>query len=197
MKKIIALVLAALAVVAVFSFAACNKDAAGNNNETTTEAPAVSIADANEILTTVWNSYADDEKFAAIGGDMGAPVDNAPGKYNLADEGFATQLVFPADAMAQIDDAASIIHMMNANTFTAGAFRTVAGTDVAALVESIKATVEGNRWMCGFPEKLVIFTIDGYVVSAFGAADLIDNFSAKLAAAYPSAEAAVSQALNV
>ncbi len=197
MKKIIALVLAVLAVVAVFSFAACNNDTAGNNTETTTQAPVAAIADANEILTTVWNSYAEEEKFAAIGGDMSAPVDNAPGKYNLADEGFTSQLVFPADAMAQIDDAASIIHMMNANTFTAGAFRTVAGTDVAALVESIKATVEGNHWMCGFPEKLVIFTIDGYVVSAFGAADLIDNFSAKLAAAYPSAEAAVSQALNV
>lgn len=196
MKKIIALVLAVLAVVAVFSFAACNNDTAGNNTETT-QAPVAAIADANEILTTVWNSYAEEEKFAAIGGDMSAPVDNAPGKYNLADEGFTSQLVFPADAMAQIDDAASIIHMMNANTFTAGAFRTVAGTDVAALVESIKATVEGNHWMCGFPEKLVIFTIDGYVVSAFGAADLIDNFSAKLAAAYPSAEAAVSQALNV
>ena len=198
MKKIIALVLAALAVVAIFSFAACNNDTAGGNNtETTTEAPAASIADATELLTTVWNLYAEEEKFAAIGGDMSAPVDNAPGKYNIADEGFAFQLVFPADAVAQIDDAASLIHMMNANTFTAGAYRTVEGTDVAALIESIKATVEGNQWMCGFPEKLVIFSIDGYVVSAFGAADLIDNFSAKLTAAYPTANAAVSQALNV
>ena len=190
MKKIIAIVLSVLAVVAIFGFAACNNE--GGKEET----PAVTITDSTELLNTVWASYAEEEKFAAIGGDMSNPVDNAPGKYNIADEGFAFQLVFPADAVAQIDDAASLIHMMNANTFTAGAFRTVEGTDIAALTESIKATVQGNQWMCGFPEKLVIFNLEGYVVSAFGAADLIDNFAAKLSAAYPTATLAVSEALN-
>ena len=189
MKKIIAIVLSVLAVAAIFGFAACNKE--GNN-----DTPAVTITDSTELLTKVWASYAEEEKFAAIGGAMSAPVDHAPGKYNIADENFTFQLVFPADAVAQIDDAASLIHMMNANTFTAGAYRTVEGTDVAALTESIKATVQGNQWMCGFPEKLVIFNLEGYVVSAFGAADLIDNFAAKLTAAYPTATLAVSEALN-
>lgn len=198
MKKFLAIALSLLTVAAIFSFAACSNDNDVNvdPSETNTQAPAVTITDATELLTTVWSSYAEEEKFAAIGGDMSAPVDNAPGKYNLADENLAYQLVFPADAVAQIDDAASLIHMMNANTFTAGAFHVAEGADIAALTESIKANVEGNQWMCGFPEKLVIFNVEGYIVSAFGAADLIDNFTAKLTAAYPTATTAVSQALN-
>lgn len=195
MKKIIALVLSLLTVAAVLSFAACGNDAA-DGNETTTQAPASTIADATELLTKVWSAYAEEEKFAAIGGDFGSPVDNAPGKYSLADEGLSTALVFPADAISQIDDAASLVHMMNANTFTAGAFHVVDGTDVAALTESIKTTVMGNHWMCGFPEKLVIFTVEGeYIVSAFGAADLISNFEAKLTAEYPEAVLAASENL--
>ncbi len=190
MKKIIAIVLSLLAVASIFAFASCGKDDVNNDEKV----PAV--ADATELLTKVWAAYAEEEKFAAIGGDFGAPVDNAPGKYNIADEGLATSLVFPADAIAQIDDAASLIHMMNANTFTAGAFHAVEGTDVAALAESIKTTVLNNHWMCGFPEKLVIFTVDGdYIVSAFGAADLISNFEAKLTATYPEAVLAASENL--
>ncbi len=200
MKKIIALVLAVLAVVAVFSFAACNKDTAGNNTETTTEAPAVSITDSSELLTKVWSAYTaeatEDEMFPAMGGDVDNFESNEPGaKFDIAHEGFTSMMVFPADAVSQIDDAAAIIHMMNANTFTAGAFRTVEGTDIVALTESIKANIQGNHWMCGFPEKLVIFTIDGYVVSAFGNAGLIDNFSAKVTAIYPTATLAVSEAI--
>lgn len=41
--------------------------------------------------------------------------------------------------------------------------------------------------MCGFPDKLVVITVDDYVVSAFGNGELIDNFKAKLTAVYKSA----------
>lgn len=35
--------------------------------------------------------------------------------------------------------------------------------------------------MCGFPETLIIYTVDGeYVVAAFGNGEAIDNFEAGL-----------------
>jgi hypothetical protein len=194
MKKIIAIVLSVLAVVAIFGFAACNNE--GGKEET----PAVTITDSSEILTKVWAAYTaeatEEEKFDAIGGNVDDWENNAPGtKFDIAHEGFTSMMVFPADAVSQIDDAAAIIHMMNANTFTAGAYRTVEGTDIAALTESIKANIQSNHWMCGFPEKLVIFNLEGYVVSAFGNGVLIDNFAAKLTATYPTATLAVSEAI--
>ena len=194
MKKIIAIFLSVLAVVAIFGFAACNNESGKE------ETPAVTITDSSEILTKVWAAYTaeatEDEMFAAIGGDVDNYESNEPGaKFDIAHEGFTSMMVFPADAVSQIDDAAAIIHMMNANTFTAGAYRTVEGTDIAALTESIKANIQSNHWMCGFPEKLVIFNLEGYIVSAFGNGVLIDNFAAKLTATYPTATLAVSEAI--
>ena len=46
-----------------------------------------------------------------------------------------------------------------------------------------------RQWMCGFPDKLVIATLGNYVVSCYGAEDLVDTFRDKLIAAY--ADAAV------
>lgn len=44
-----------------------------------------------------------------------------------------------------------------------------------------------KQWMCGFPDKLVILTVGDYLVSVYGAEDLVDNFQNHLTAAYASA----------
>ncbi len=150
-----------------------------------------SAADALTLLTTVWNSYGDDEKFAAAGGDMSEEnmTMDAPGKYSLDDtEALDASLGFPADSADKIDEAASLMHMMNANTFTCGAYHVKASGDVSSVADSLKENILNRQWMCGFPDKLVIDTVDDYIVCFFGENDIVDTFQSKLEAAYPSAE---------
>ncbi len=192
MKKIIALIMVA---VLMLTFAACGGNTDNNSDTNKEETPAVTIASPVELLNTVWASYADDEKFPVAGGDMTEDNMNmeGPGVYGLEDaEGFANITHFPADSMAKIDAAATLMHMMNANTFTGAAYHVV-DADMAALVTAVKDSVMATQWMCGFPEKLVIVTVGEYMVSYFGNADLVSTFTAKLQAAYPSAEIAVDE----
>ena len=77
MKKIISLT---LALVLALSLAACGKN---SNTDSSADVPA----DANTLLTTVWDSYTDDEKCPAAGGDMSEAnmKDDAPGNVALDD----------------------------------------------------------------------------------------------------------------
>ncbi len=186
MKKIIALIMVA---VLMLTFAACGGNTDNNGDTNKEETPAVTIASPVELLNTVWASYADDEKFPVGGGDMTEANMNmeGPGVYGLEDaEGFVAITHFPADSMAKIDAAATMMHMMNANTFTGAAYHVTDG-DMEALATAVKDSIMSTQWMCGFPEKLVIVTVGEYMVSYFGNADLVSTFTAKLQAAYPSA----------
>ena len=206
MKKLAALLLAGLMGI---SCVACSSNTNNNNQESTQEnnKQEVSIKDANEILTNVWNKFEDEDsdgdmfndKFAVIGGHFENPVDNAPGKYDVSKaEDLEFNLCVPQDAVAMIDDAAAMIHMMNANTFSAGAFHVKEASDVNAFVEKVKERTIGNQWMCGFPDKLLIVTIgDNYVVSAFGNADTMKTFKTVLLDEYDdAAKVVVEEALN-
>lgn len=203
MKKLIALLLAGLMT---FGFAACSKSTAEDKKEENKK-EEITITDANEILTNVWNKFEDEDtdenmyndKFAIIGGHFENPVDNAPGKYDVSKaEDLEFQLCVPQDAIAKIDDAAAMIHMMNANTFTAGAYHVTEAADMNAFVSEVKERTVGNQWMCGFPDQLLIVTIgDNYVVSAFGNADTMKEFKAVLTAEYAdAAKVVVEEALN-
>ena len=194
MKKIISLVLAA---VMVLSMAACN----GANNETPdeTQAPAANVpGSALEILENIWNAYGEDEKFAVIGGNMEAPVDGAPGNYDMAyAENLSWNLLVPAEQLASIDEAATMIHMMNANTFTSGVVHLTEGTDAAAFAQVMRDAIQSNRWMCGFPETLTVAVIGGeYVVIAFGVNDAMNPFMTHFAEAFPGADILFNEAIE-
>ena len=204
MKKLVALLLAGLMGVACV---ACSNNDNNKDDNKENNKQEVSITDANEILTTVWDKFEDEDsdgdmyndKFAVIGGHFENPVDMAPGKYDVSKaEDLEFNLCVPQDAIAKIDDAASMIHMMNANTFTAGAFHVKEAADVTAFVDEVKERTVGNQWMCGFPDQLLIVTIgDNYVVSAFGNADTIKAFKTVLMDEYAdAAKVAVEEALN-
>ena len=77
--------------------------------------------------------------------------------------------------------------MMNANTFTAGAFHLADAADADAVVSDIRDNVMSRQWMCGFPDKLVIATLGDFIVSCYGAEDLVNAFRDKLTAVYSSA----------
>ena len=145
------------------------------------QAPATDAVNPLDVLTNAWNAMGDEEKFPIGGGDSANMVMDAPGAFDIASvEELDALLGLSADGAAKIDAAASLMHMMNANTFTCGAYSVVAGEDVSAFITALKDNIQARQWMCGFPEKLVIVTVDNVVVSMFGNAQIIDSFTAKL-----------------
>ena len=185
MKKLLAF---ALVLAMVLTMAACGAKAPA---ETETTAPAVTIpGSALEILETVWGKYSDEEKFSVIGGNMEAGIMDAPGNFDMAyAENLTWNLLVPADRIANVTEAASMIHMMNANTFTCGVFRLAEGVTAADFGAAMKDAVLNNQWMCGFPETLLIRNFgDSYVLVAFGVNDAMTPFEQHLSESYPEME---------
>ena len=154
--------------------------------------------DALTLLNTGWDSYTDDEKFPAAGGDMSEAnmKDDAPGNVALDDADTVAYLTsFPADMVDKLDAAASLMHMMNANTFTCGAFRLKDAADADAVCAAIRDGLNSKQWMCGFPDKMVIAKVSGCIVSVYGAEDLVNTFRDKLTAAYENAEIVYDEAI--
>ena len=190
MKKLFSLLLAAAMIL---SLAACGSKADDNNGGDTAQP-----ADALALLNTVWSSYAEDDKFAVSGGDMNEEnmVDGAPGNFSVSDgDTLDYSLGYPAADADKLSDAASLTHMMNANTFTAGAYHLSDSSDMDTVVSDLKDNIMSRQWMCGFPDKLVIVTYGDYVVSCFGAEDLVDQFSDKLTAAFDGAAVVCDEAI--
>jgi len=175
MKKILAFV---LVLVMALSLTACSGGATG--------AASVEVADATELLANVWTDYAAEEMFPAMGGDLANSVMEAPGKYAVdAEEGLDYLLAVPESAVSMIDDAASLVHMMNQNTFTGGAFHVADAANQQAFADAVKDNLAARQWICGQPDLYKIYAVgDDYVVSVFGASDLISTFDGKLTAEY-------------
>lgn len=187
MKKMLSVI---LALTMVLGMTACG----GSGAKETTEPAVAAPASALEILETVWASYSADEKFAVIGGDMGNPVNDAPGSYDLADENISYTLLLPQDQLKNVTEAASMIHMMNSNTFTCGVFRLAEGVDAAEFGAAMQESVMNNQWMCGFPDTLLIQDIAGvYVLVAYGIDDAMNPFMRYLSQAYPEAQTLVKE----
>jgi len=199
MKKILSLV---LAVMMVLSMAACTNNDNGTTTAGTTEAQGHNPGSSLEILENVWAAYAEDEKFAVIGGSIDPETGNAanmegPGNYDMAQaENLTYNLLIPADQLANVDEAATMIHMMNANTFTGGVVHLTDGADVEAFVDALRTAIQGNQWMCGFPDKLVIGTIGNYVLVAFGLNDAMDPFQEHLGTVYSGIQIAYDEVIG-
>ncbi len=174
MKKRI--LFAVVAVILVVALAAC----AGKG-----DVNKVQIESSAALLNSVWDTYAEEEKFFVMGGDFSNPVDNAAGAFNLTDVENATATLHIAeDALAFVDEAGTMIHGMNANTFTAAAYHLKDAKNAETLVNSLKDSIKSTQWMCGFPDTLIIYTVGDYVVAAFGNTDAIETFKTKLASVY-------------
>ena len=159
--------------------------------------PAAAVDDALTILNAIWNTYSDEEKFPAAGGDSEHAVDGAPGSFDASNaDNLSYLLTFPADDASLIDSAASLVHMMNLNTFTCGAFHVADANNVARLADDLRTTIQAKRWMCGFPDKLVIVTVGQSVFSVYGNEELVNTFRDKLLASYPTAAAVYDEAIN-
>ena len=202
MKKIIAMLLVLTMAV---SLAACAKKDAkpADTTPADTTPAAVEIANALELLENTYNSYANPENRPFTMGGSGDTMSfEGPGAVAATDtDTIMYQLLVPADQAANVADCASMLHAMNANSLTVGAFK-VTG-DMSAFITALKDAVLGNQWMCGFPEKLVIATVGDYVVMCFGKAgvedpsfNLVADFVTALTTAYPTATVAVEEAIG-
>ena len=177
----------------LFTLAACGQKDNGGNGGSDAAAPADSL----ELLTKVWDSYTDDEKFSAVGGDYDHSVDDAPGAFDISQaDNVEYMLTLPQDKVSLIDGAASLMHMMNANTFTCGAFHPAKAEDADTLAQTLRDSIQGKQWMCGFPDKLVVAKVGGYVVSFYGDQDLVNTFRDKLSAAWAGTEIVFDEAIQ-
>lgn len=182
MKKYLVMLLA----VMMLSLSAC-----GGNDTGTSGEDGVQIEDAVTLLNGIWDTYGEEEKFPAMGGDFSEEnmVDGAPGVYGTGDAAaLDNSLGLPEASASKIDSAASLIHMMNANTFTCGAFHVSSSDDVSAVADALRENILQRQWMCGFPDKLVVIKVGDYVISAFGGEEIIDQFKEKAISVYETAE---------
>ena len=191
MKKLISML---LALVMILSLAAC-----GGKNEPAEE--TVTIDSALSALENIWAKFPEDEQFYVYGGDMEThsqkmeqdetyQIPMGPGAYDMAyGESLSYILLIPADQMAGVDQAATMIHGMLANNFTSGVVHLAEGTDVAAFTAAVHEAIKNNPWMCGFPEKELIADLgSNYVLISFGVNDAMTPFQTHFAEAYPTAK---------
>ena len=189
MKKFLSVV---FAVIMVFSLAACSDAQPNDVNQTST------VKEAVEILNQVWEAYSEDELFPAAGGDYNHSVMDQPGKFDISDaESMQSIFYVPQESLALIDDAASLMHMMNANTFTGGVFHVVNADDLETLSSSMKDSILNTQWMCGFPDVLLLVQVENnYLVSVFGDAELVETFKTKLMDEFNNAKIFAEEDLN-
>ena len=151
------------------------------------EEQSASTGDPLSILSTVWKSYTEEEKFPST----------EPLSMDVSDtDSLSYQLTFPAEDASLINSAAALLHMMNMNTFSCGAFHAADAKDVSKLASDLRSAIQGKHWMCGFPDKLVIITMDQYVISMYGNEDLVNTFRDKLLASYSAASAAYDEGIG-
>lgn len=174
MKKMMSLALALMLVVAMAACGGSKQEAAAN----------FEVSSALELLETVWESIPEENRFPVSGGDYDNNVMGAPGAFDHENTEYMDNLLaVPADAAAMVDDAASMLHMMNANTFTSGVFHLADPADTDAFVAAVQETVANRQWVCGFPQQLLMVTDgNGYVVMAFGNAELLELFQSHVTA---------------
>lgn len=187
MKKKMLLFCMVMAVV----LTGCGKKEAESESEVLEEQPAeVDAEDAADLLSKVWNAFGEEEKFPIGGGDYDNPTSDVPGAFDVTKaEDLDAMLGFPAGSASELDDAASMVHMMNANTFTAGAYHVTDSGKIQELAGVLKDHIMERQWICGFPEKLVVASVgEEYLISAFGSADNVEVFKTKLQAEYEMTE---------
>ena len=198
MKKMLSVF---LALTMMLSLAACGGNSAPETETTEPSASVEAPASALEILENTWANFSEEEKFAIYGGAFETHVakmseDEAyqpasqPENYDMAyAQGLSYGLYIPVESVASVEEAATMTHMMNANTFSAGVIRLSADTDVQALGDTMKDVLMNNMWLCGAPEQLLIAVVGSdYMVIGFGVNDAMNSFVTHFAEAYPAAQ---------
>lgn len=173
MKKTISILLIAVMSISMLVFAGCGKS--DNSSDDT-----VKIESAISFYNKVWDAYGDDNKFAAVGGDVENSTSDAPGAYSLTTEdniaNFKYYLHVTDELYDMLDaDVATLQHMMNLNSFSSAVAKLKDPTKASEFADGYKAAIQSQQWMCGFPDKVVVISVGDYVVMAYGLEENINN----------------------
>lgn len=216
MKKILALTLALMMLT--LCFVACNNGTTDNEHE----APVYN--NAAELINSVWDKMpellndggtpdiAEDDLTKTSGfegaanfvGGMTFDADGAPvqvndkaGAFDMTDASIIDNMLgFPAAEIDKVDDVASLMFMMNQNTFTCSAYHVKDGVDAAALANAIEQNIQGRHWMCGFPEKVVVINVPGnYLIVVFGHT-IVEDFVNQVTASIPDADVVINNPIR-
>lgn len=161
---------------------------------TTTTAPAGTTAgtaqtQCAQILEAVWQRYEPEERFSAYGGSIEHAVEDNPGDLapdNI--EELTTRYLIPQDRVGEIAEAASLVHLMNSNIFTAVAVRLSDGGEIQSFAGAWRDALQKNRWICGSPDRILIVQLEeNFLVTVFASEDNVYAFHGKLASAFPNA----------
>ncbi len=173
MRKAFALCLAAIIALTCVGCGG-SQDAPGENQE----GAKPQYAEALDVLDAVVEAYGEGELFAMYGGDQENAVMDAPGKFDISKaEELKATLGLPESQVSNIEDAASMVHMMNANTFTGAAYRLKEGVDMDGFADSVKSNILATQWVCGQPDVLIVLKAgESYAVTAYGNAEIMEAF---------------------
>ena len=201
MKKLLAIL---LALAMVLTLVACggntdddkdkpNKDdqSQGDKDKDKNEGDADADADddadnkgdrlvATDVLAEIWSKFPEDLKPMTFGGETESEpiVENAPAAHAIGDGSkLFNDFGYPTEMIDKIEEAATLRHMMNVNTFTCGAYYVTDTADVKDICDGIEYALMNRNYLCGAPQQLVILTVhEHFVVSVFGAEDLVNAF---------------------
>lgn len=140
----------------------------------------------DEAFNKIWSLYSEEEKFPVMGGDIANASSEGPALYSLSEiDGLSFIFYIPAEKIEKIDSMASMVHMMNSNTFTGAVIKLSDASELDAFVATLKSSLDMVQWMCGAPDKLIICKLsDDVLVYAFGEGTIIEAFKAKVAEAF-------------
>ena len=146
--------------------------------------------DALDVLNSITGVYKEDELFSLYGGDQENAVMDAPGKFDISkSEELDLVLGLPESQTANIEDAASMVHMMNANTFTGVVYHLKDSTDMDVFADALKENVLSKQWVCGQPDTLVLMRVgNAYVIAVYGEAGLVETFQTNVLSAVDGAQ---------
>ena len=171
----------------VLLLTACAKETESASN---TESGHPQATSDLEALETVWALYGEEQIFPVMGGAMESAVDGKPGQYDMAyKENLQYDALIPAELLEYVDTAATMVHMMNRNTFTSCALTLNTGMTMEDFALAVRDGIQAQEWMCGFPDLLFVASPgDGILVVAYGMVESMGAFTSNFARAWPGAK---------
>ncbi len=182
MKKIIMTILTGMLI---FSLTACGDKKESNEYESAVDVLKTVVETGNKI------------EFPYMGGDFENVKEDEPGEFDISKKDELFNLGLPESEVDHIEEAASMMHMMNANLFTGAVYKIKNDVKMDTFIENIKEELSARQWLCGAPQKMLLIKVsDKYVLTAFGENGILDEFKEKAVEALDGAKISVEAAIE-
>ena len=196
-------------VMLIFMLAGCgsgnggSQSGMGENSEESEESQygeseESKYGEALDVLSAIRQSYKEEDMFAIYGGNQENAVMDAPGKFDISKtEEMKVNLGLPEELWDDIDDAASMVHMMNANIFTGAVYHLKDGTDSNDFADAVKTNIMATQWICGQPDTLVVIEVKGnYIITAYGEAEIMETFKNNALSALDGSQVVIEEPIS-